>query len=119
MMVVTEPEIIERKEIAPQTIELLFTVPPNLKYFAGHFPNAPVVAGVVQVKWAIDLGAQCFAIEKRVAALEVIKFRKLMLPNELITLRLGLDSTRRKLHFSFESDSGVHSSGRIVMERTP
>jgi 3-hydroxymyristoyl/3-hydroxydecanoyl-(acyl carrier protein) dehydratase len=93
-------------------------VPPELKYLVGHFPGTPVVPGVVQIKWAIEFGAECFGFETRVAALEVIKFRKVLLPEVNVILRLRFDAATRKLHFSYDSVHGAHSSGRIVMQRT-
>jgi acyl-coenzyme A synthetase/AMP-(fatty) acid ligase/3-hydroxymyristoyl/3-hydroxydecanoyl-(acyl carrier protein) dehydratase len=114
----TQPIILERSSPAPQTFELVCTEPPELKYLVGHFPGTPVVPGVVQIKWAIEFGAECFGFETRVAALEVIKFRKVLLPEVTVILRLRFDAATRKLHFSYDSVHGAHSSGRIVMQRT-
>jgi len=48
----TEP-IVEGSRVDGSSAELDLVVPTDLTYFDGHFVGAPVVAGVVQVKWAI------------------------------------------------------------------
>ncbi|MCX4189067.1 AMP-binding protein [Methylophaga sp. OBS3] len=94
-------------------ILLSCSLPENLTYFDGHFAEQAVLPGVVQVHWAAKYGQEFFAIKSAFKRLEVIKFQQLMLPGQLFTLSLRFDSDKAKLHFMYESDSGVHSSGRI------
>ena len=114
-MAPTQPIIVDRVLNAPNTAEIVFTVPRDLKYLRGHFPGAPVVPGVVQIKWAIDEGARCLRLGRRVIGLEAIKFRQVIQPGREVTLWLRFDERTNKLHFSYESQTGVYSSGRLLL----
>jgi 3-hydroxymyristoyl/3-hydroxydecanoyl-(acyl carrier protein) dehydratase len=113
------PEILARRTPDASRVEIDFEVTGDIEYFAGHFPNAPIVPGVVQIKWAIDLGRELLGLEGRSVAMEVIKFKQVMTPGARVTLSLRLDEARNKLHFDYTSAQGAHSSGRIQLESAP
>ena len=54
----------------------------------GHFPGAPVVPGVVQIKWAIALAQRYLAIGGGFAGMENVKFQRAMTPGSRVTLTL-------------------------------
>ncbi|WP_428096533.1 hypothetical protein [Candidatus Rariloculus sp.] len=114
-MAATQPVIVDRLLATPNTAEIVFTVARNLRYLRGHFPGVPIVPGVVQIKWAIDEGAVCLGLGKRVIGLEAIKFRQVMQPAREVRLSLRFDEQTNKLHFSYESRTGMHSSGRLLL----
>ena len=37
------------------SVSLALTIAADLDYFRGHFPNAPILAGVVQLDWAVKI----------------------------------------------------------------
>ncbi len=88
-------------------------IPPELIYFEGHFPNNPILPGIVQVHWAEAYGRQHLAIEGVFDRLEVIKFQQVIAPAATVDLTLRYDARKAKLHFCYESERGPHSSGRI------
>jgi 3-hydroxymyristoyl/3-hydroxydecanoyl-(acyl carrier protein) dehydratase len=104
----------ESETVEGAIARIVLTVPPDLDYFDGHFPGAPVLPGVVQVKWAIDNARRCFALSGVVAAMEAVKFQRVIGPRAQIELRLEHAAQTGKVHFSFDSQQGRHSSGRIV-----
>ena len=109
------PEVLSQTEIDSQwTLQL--AVPPDLAFFSGHFPKTPVLPGVVQVDWAMNLGQQLLDIPPRFAGMEVLKFQQLVRPGDEIELTLRFDRERSKLHFAYRNASGACSSGRIVLE---
>lgn len=89
-------------------------VPADLPYFQGHFPGFAILPGVVQLGWAEHLGRRLFPLPPRFLALEALKFQDLILPGYRLTLTLLFKSEKGKLEFSFASDAGKHSSGRLV-----
>jgi 3-hydroxymyristoyl/3-hydroxydecanoyl-(acyl carrier protein) dehydratase len=93
---------------------IVLTVPPDLDYFDGHFPGSPIVPGVVQVKWAIDNARRCFALSGVVVAMEAVKFQRVIGPRAELMLRLERAAQTGKVHFSFDSSDGRHSTGRLV-----
>jgi 3-hydroxymyristoyl/3-hydroxydecanoyl-(acyl carrier protein) dehydratase len=104
----------ESETVEGPLARIVLTVPADLDYFDGHFPAAPIVPGVVQVKWAIDNARRCFALSSAVTALEAVKFQRVIGPCARVALRLEHAAQSRKVHFSFDSEQGRHSSGRIV-----
>jgi 3-hydroxyacyl-[acyl-carrier-protein] dehydratase len=75
----------------------------NEPFFQGHFPNNPIVPGVLQVEALAQMGAlyaKLYKPEARdslivLAGLEKVKFRKQVVPGD--TLRLEMGECRRKL----------------------
>lgn len=94
---------------------LQLVVPPDLAYFSGHFPTAPVLPGVVQVDWALSLGRQLLDLPPRFVGMEVLKFQQLVRPGDEIQLHLRFDRERGKLYFAYRNATAACSSGRIVL----
>lgn len=108
------PQVLEQAETDGQwSLQLL--VPPDLAYFSGHFPTAPVLPGVVQVDWALSLGRQLMDLPPRFVGMEVLKFQQLMRPGDEVQLHLRFDRERGKLYFAYRNDTAACSSGRIVL----
>lgn len=108
------PEVLEQVEIDGEW-SLQLVVPPDLAYFSGHFPTAPVLPGVVQVDWALSLGRQLLDLPPRFVGMEVLKFQQLVRPGDEIQLHLRFDRERGKLYFAYRNDTAACSSGRIVL----
>jgi acyl-coenzyme A synthetase/AMP-(fatty) acid ligase/3-hydroxymyristoyl/3-hydroxydecanoyl-(acyl carrier protein) dehydratase len=108
------PEVLEQVQTDGEW-SLQLSVPPDLAYFSGHFPKAPVLPGVVQVEWALNLGRQLLNLTGPFAGMEVLKFQQLVRPGDEIQLHLRFDPERRKLYFAYRNDTATCSSGRILL----
>ncbi|WP_460368666.1 AMP-binding protein [Pseudomonas sp. Tul1A2] len=108
------PEVLSQVETEGEW-SLQLSVPPDLAYFSGHFPKAPVLPGVVQVEWALNLGRQLLNLTGPFAGMEVLKFQQLVRPGDEIQLHLRFDPERRKLYFAYRNDTATCSSGRILL----
>ncbi|MCU0118191.1 acyl-CoA synthetase family protein [Pseudomonas sp. B2M1-30] len=108
------PEVLEQVETDGEW-SLQLSVPPDLAYFSGHFPKAPVLPGVVQVEWALNLGRQLLNLRGAFAGMEVLKFQQLVRPGDEIQLHLRFDPERGKLYFAYRNDTATCSSGRILL----
>ncbi|MBV4554561.1 AMP-binding protein [Pseudomonas sp. SWRI102] len=108
------PELLEQTETEGEW-NLCLAVPPDLAYFSGHFPTAPVLPGVVQVDWALSLGRQLLNLPPRFLGMEVLKFQQLVRPGDEIQLHLRFDRERGKLYFAYRNAAAACSSGRIVL----
>ncbi|MFK8330650.1 AMP-binding protein [Pseudomonas sp. BJa5] len=109
------PEVISR-EHKDAELQLQLAVSADLAYFSGHFPQTPVLPGVVQVDWAIELGQALLDRPRRFAGMEVLKFQHLVRPGDTLELTLRFDAERGKLYFTYRNAGVPCSSGRIVLE---
>jgi acyl-coenzyme A synthetase/AMP-(fatty) acid ligase/3-hydroxymyristoyl/3-hydroxydecanoyl-(acyl carrier protein) dehydratase len=107
------PEIIkERKKDGEWFI--VVRIPENLVYFSGHFPERPVLPGVVQVSWVIELAAKKLGIVKDFREIESLKFRNILHPGMQVTISLSWNSDAGKLMFRIEKEEMLFSAGTVV-----
>jgi len=104
--------LVEHQHDGVWTLEL--EVPHELVYFAGHFPGAPVLPGVVQVAWALALAAPRLGTPTRCTLMEALKFQRLLRPGDRVELVLRHDVARQKLHFAYRDGDKAYSSGRLA-----
>ena len=91
-------------------------VPLDLAHFSGHFPQTPVLPGVVQIDWAQQLARQLIEqLPPRFVGMEVLKFQQLVRPGDPLQLSLRFDASRGKLYFTFRNGDKACSSGRILL----
>ena len=116
---VVDPIVVEHRVRGADSAEIELVVPHDLHFVKGHFPGAPVVPGVVQIKWAILLARRYLVIGDGFAAMENVKFQQVMTPQSRVTLTLEYAAAARKLRFSFTSAEVRYSSGRVVLGTAP
>lgn len=114
-MNIVDPEIISQS-IEPPQASYELAVPEQLYYLQGHFPEKPILAGVVQLQWAVELASAVFTNLRNFKGIEALKFHRIIEPHARLTLALELTEATGKLHFSFSSEDGVHSQGRLLFE---
>ena len=89
------------------------TVPPDLAFFAGHFDDMPVVAGVVHLLWVVAAIESLLGTAPRVIGVEALKFKRPLLPGENFTLAVTLDGARHSARFRLSRADEEISSGRV------
>ncbi|HTO71132.1 MAG TPA: AMP-binding protein [Myxococcota bacterium] len=90
-------------------------VPADLAFLEGHFPGRPIVAGVVQVHWALSAARELVAPGRGVRALENVRFRELLLPGDEFQLELHPVAGADALGFRLLDGARVFSAGRIAL----
>lgn len=105
-----DPEWLER---TPTAAHARLEVLAELAAFEGHFPGATILPGVAMIDWAMRLGRAAFGIEARLLRMEAVKFMHLVRPGARLEARLDWHPDTGVLGFRFQSDTGVHASGRL------
>ena len=106
-----ELELIEQSN---NRVELSLTIPENLYYFQGHFPNIPILPGVTLLDWVMNYLAKYFGTDTtKLISVNALKFQSIVRPGYQITLTLEQIKTN-KYGFSYLSSHGQHASGKVV-----
>ncbi|WP_250517202.1 AMP-binding protein [Caballeronia sp. INDeC2] len=89
-------------------------VPPTLVHFGGHFPDLPILPGVVQVDWAIRLASEHVGRTRDTASIDRLKFTAPVPPGAVLDLELAHDAARRRVRFAYRLNGRDCSSGVVV-----
>jgi 3-hydroxyacyl-[acyl-carrier-protein] dehydratase len=116
-MTVVDP-IVRSERVDRDGAAIELAVPLDLDYFDGHFPGAPVVPGVVLIKWALGLARARLGVAGAFAGVEALKFQQVLRPGAQVTLELEY-AAAGKLQFSFRSGQQRVGSGRVLLRPEP
>ncbi len=86
---------------------------PDHPAFRGHFPGMPVLPGVIQIDWAMQLAQAQFGLGHGSADDFHVKFRRIVRPGRTLWLHLRIDRARRRLVFEYLVDGESASIGQI------
>jgi acyl-coenzyme A synthetase/AMP-(fatty) acid ligase len=104
--------LLHAEERGPLSLRRELSVPEDLAFLEGHFEGFPVVPGVVQVGWVMEAAQAAFGAPPRVAAIENLKFKELLLPGQRLRLELEWSPSREVLRFRLAAGGRVFSTGR-------
>ena len=103
----------ERSEGNTRVIRL--DLPLDLACFTDHFPEAPVVPGVLQIAWALELAASRFDTPTTCRAIDQLKFQRLLRPGDHPQLVLRHEVERGRLHFAYRLGEATVSSAYLQL----
>ncbi len=110
----TEPEILS-ESVSSDNVELTLFLPADLFQFKGHFPGQPILPGIAQVDWAARYSEKYIGHFGSYSKLGQLKFSKLIEAEQTVTLKLRHVKNKRRIHFSYEVDKEVCSSGFLEL----
>jgi len=102
-------------EAEPDRYILEIVLEAGQPWFAGHFPEQAVLAGIVQVHWAMGFAKGFGFWEDDAPELRRVKFKAVLLPPT--TVQLTLLKRAKGFRFLFESDGVLHSEGSVQTGR--
>lgn len=79
----------------------------------GHFPGFPILPGVVQLYWAVEIAREYFGFSEAVCDIRRLKFKNIVSPPAVVTLELvrtGEDEAR----FVYFNSGATFSQGRLA-----
>jgi 3-hydroxymyristoyl/3-hydroxydecanoyl-(acyl carrier protein) dehydratase len=114
--------LMQEQDKAGGQVQLQLQVDGDLVWFAGHFPQVPVLPGVVQVDWAAHFGRLHFAeigCDGPVTGVIGLKFTNLIRPGDSISLALQWQQSKARLEFTFHKGDAPCSNGVLVFMKSP
>jgi 3-hydroxymyristoyl/3-hydroxydecanoyl-(acyl carrier protein) dehydratase len=96
-------------------VTLRLDLPPDLPCFAGHYPDFPILPGVVQIDWVMQLAGTHLRCGQRSATDFRIKFKRMIMPGADVTLTLSHDAPRRRMSFVYRSGDEIASQGQVTL----
>jgi acyl-CoA synthetase (AMP-forming)/AMP-acid ligase II len=106
------------------SIERTCEVPEDLQCFNGHFPGFPVVPGILQLDWAMELVAVLLGSSPAIQEIESFKLIRPLGPGMQFRLQVAIDDTDEMdeaepdclaMKFSLSSEKETFSVGRITL----
>jgi 3-hydroxymyristoyl/3-hydroxydecanoyl-(acyl carrier protein) dehydratase len=110
----TRPEVLD-VVAGPTALKLKLYVPATLQWFRGHFPEQPILPGVVQLAWAMGFARERFALDPAVEKIVELKFLRVIRPGAELELELAWSAGERELGFRFRQRESTCSSGRFIL----
>ena len=97
-------------------------VPGDLSCFSGHFPGLPIVPGVLQFDWVMDLATELLPVKAVLATIKSIKFIAPLGPNDefeiTVSVEIGDDSNQGdsswQIAFNLSSGDHCYTKGRAT-----
>ncbi|MBX3458298.1 MAG: hypothetical protein KF820_08110 [Candidatus Paracaedibacteraceae bacterium] len=103
--------ILKKQDVSDHKVSLFLEIPRDLYYLDGHFPGVPIVAGVVQLHWAIVFARQYFDLPMGVKDVSKVKFSNLMQPNDAVYLTLNHDTDKHLISYSYDNGDKNYATG--------
>ena len=84
-------------------------IPPDSRWFDGHFDGAPILPGIAHIALAVEACAN----RARLRAIRDVRFNKPILPNDEIEIDV---SGEREVRFTIRCGGAIATSGVLEFE---
>lgn len=109
--------VVQKIHCSEDDVQIQMLIHKDLVHFRGHFPQQPVLAGVVQTHWACELGKAVFDIEAAFCGMENLKFLAVIQPEQSLLLSLKFNPDQHVLKFCYSAEDRRFSEGRVLFCR--
>ena len=110
-----QPEVLSSQS-KPGRLAIDLRVPEALACWPGHFPEQPIVPGVLQLQWAMEAIESWEGALPRVSRIDALKFKSVLLPGQQAQLNISRETKPTGYRFELRREAVVFSSGRLVTE---
>lgn len=110
------PPAFDMTQAGPDEARFDLHLGPDHPAFRGHFPGMPVLAGVLQIDWAMQLAQSRLGLRHRAARDFQVKYRRIVPPGRAVSLHLRIDRAQRLLVFEYVLDGESATLGRVRLE---
>ena len=105
------PLIFEKKN-TNESAKITLAFLRNSNFFNGHFPDIPILPGVVQLLYAHNLAEDVFGIKISLNKIKKIKFSRVIKPDNKVIL--NLKNNELSVDFTFTDNEKPFSSGTFI-----
>jgi hypothetical protein len=99
-------------------IERACVVPLDFSCFPGHFPDGPVVPGVLELDWAIEMAADILGRSPQVESIRSLKFGHPLRPGDAFRIKVCV-SAEGKLDMRLWGEENEYARGRVRLSPEP
>ena len=85
----------------------------DLRWFRGHFPDMPILPGVVQLHWAVIVARAVFEFPDSPLEVKRLKFKNVIIPPKVLDLSISVHVSN-EVQFEFYSSDEQYSQGQLV-----
>jgi len=100
-------------DLAAGGLDCRLRVPYDMAIFRGHFPSAPIVPGVLQAGWAVELARAHGLADGPMTGIGAAKFRRVLRPGMCLDARLECGPHPGQVHFRYTCGDTVVATGRL------
>lgn len=105
------PQIIAQ-DSAGSELRLSLQIDAEMACFRGHFPGNPVLPGVVQLQWAVEVSRLLLHYVRPPRQILRLKFKSIVVPPKRIELQLT-QRTAINIAFTYFSEGKTYSQGLL------
>ena len=95
------------------TVHFELEITQDLDWFRGHFPDQPILPGVVQLHWAVCAAREYLGLESQPTEIKRLKFKSIVTPPRTLDLTLAKRG-QGEVDFQFATGDDQNSQGLLV-----
>lgn len=100
----------------PKHIIITTTPPYSDDYFAGHFPDFPILPGVTLLTWTFEFAA-ANRLQCDPGKISKLKFTNIINADTPLELVLSVDDSAKKVNFLWRNGEQNYASGVLTLSR--
>lgn len=108
-----EPDVLSISH-TPESLVIELEVPADLIYFRGHFPDEPVLPGVVELLWVQNYAAKWIGRSPWFKDMDRVKFTSLIRPHDRLRLEIAALADRSGVSYRYLRDGETVGSGQLM-----
>lgn len=109
----------ELRQLDNKGIQARVVADASSPWFAGHFPDKPILPGIAQLKMVADVISQATQSPMGIWQLTRIKFKKIIVPGEELEMHITPAAAANQYTFHITSQGQDTCSGAMVLAEKP
>ncbi len=106
--------LVEEIRLAADEIHARVTTDGQSPWFAGHFPDNPILPGIAQLKMVADRIAASREDDVHMSALSRVKFKKIVRPGDVLDIYATIGTRKDQYAFRISSNNEDVCSGMML-----